>query len=298
MEKKNVFLMLLILGTAFWGISFSVTKLAIGHASSSTFLFYRFLAATAVLSVIFPGYLKMITWHSVKTGISLAVPLCFGIHLQTLGIRHSSASQCSFVAGMCVIIIPLLKVMFYKTIAPAKIWVAAVIALAGLSIISINDNFLVSIGDLYTIAGALGFAIYLIKVEKHAKLQDIAYVIVPMFAACSIITLCFALTDNSVNWLPEGNDFWVGVVFCALFSTAYMYTVSNLSQRYLSAERVAIIYLFEPVFGAIAAYFILGEHLTWRLFMGGSLIFAATLISELKFSQKAKYLKQIQNENL
>jgi drug/metabolite transporter (DMT)-like permease len=281
----------LILGTAFWGISFSVTKLAIGHASSSTFLCYRFLAATVVMSVIFPRYLKMITWRSVKTGISLAVPLCFGIYLQTLGIKHSSASQCSFVAGMCVIIIPLLKVMFYKTVAPAKIWVAAAIALAGLSVIAIKDNFTISIGDLYTIAGALGFAIYLIKVEKYAKLQHIAYVIVPMFAACAIITAGVALADDSANWLPQNNEFWMGVAFCALFSTAYMYTISNLSQRYLSAERVAIIYLFEPVFGAVAACFILGEHLTWRLFIGGGLIFAATLISEWKLSQKAVILE-------
>jgi drug/metabolite transporter (DMT)-like permease len=291
MDKKNIFLILLILGTGFWGISFSVTKLAIGHASSSTFLFYRFLAAAAVLSLIFSRHLKMITRQTVKTGISLAVPLTLGIYLQTLGIKHSSASQCSFVAGTCVIIIPMLKAVFYNTVAPAKIWIAAVVALIGLSIISVNDNFSVSIGDLYTIAGALGFAVYLIQVEKHSTSQHIAYTIVPMFIACAAITGCIALTDSNANWLPQNNQFWMGIAYCALFSTAFMYTISNISQRYLSAERVAIIYLFEPVFGAIAACFILGEHLTWRLFIGGSLIFAATLISELKFSTKTVVLE-------
>ena len=43
MEKRNLFLILLILGTAFWGISFSVTKLAIGQYQPVLFLFYRFL---------------------------------------------------------------------------------------------------------------------------------------------------------------------------------------------------------------------------------------------------------------
>jgi len=286
MDKKNIFLVLLILGTAFWGISFSVTKLAIGHGSYSTFLFYRFLTATVILSVIFPNCVKKISWHSIKTGISLAVPLCFGVYLQTLGIKHSSASQCAFVAGMCVIIVPLLKGMFYKSVAPAKIWVAATIALIGLSIISIKGDFSVGVGDLYTITGAIGFAVYLIKVEKQARLQNIAYVIVPMFAACAIITCCLALRDHTANWLTEDHKFWMGVVFCALFSTAFTYTISNLSQRFLSAERVAIIYLFEPVFGAVAACFILGEHLTWRLFMGGGLIFAAMLISEWRFCQQ------------
>lgn len=291
MDKKNVLLLLLILGTAFWGISFSVTKMATSHAALPVFLCYRFVAATAVMSLLFPRYLKKLSWLSIKTGISLAVPLSFGIYLQTLGLKYSSASQCSFVAGTSVVIIPLVKMMFYKTVAPAKIWFAVVIALVGLAIISITHNFTVSIGDLYTIAGSFGFAMYLIKVEEYASLQNIAFATIPMFAACAIISFGLAFSDGGVNWLPQDHEFWTGVGYCALFSTAYMYTISNISQRFLSAERVAIIYLFEPVFGAIAACFILGEHLTWRLLTGGALIFAATLISEMKFGEKAALIE-------
>lgn len=285
MEKKRIFLILLILGTAFWGVSFSVTKLAIGHASSSTFLFYRFLAATIVLSVIFSKKIKTISLDSVKTGIGLAIPLTCGIYLQTLGIKYSSASQCAFVAGMCVVIIPMMKIIFYKSFPPLKVWVAAAIALIGLFIISIKTDFSVNIGDLYTIAGSFAFAIYLIKVEKDSASHDIVATVVPMFATCAAITFCFALTDSNANWMPENNEFWIGIAFCSLFSTAYMYTISNVAQRYISAERVSIIYLFEPVFGAIAAFFILGEQLSWRLVLGGSLIFAAMLISELKYTR-------------
>lgn len=287
MEKKNILLFLLVLGTAFWGISFSVTKLAIGHDSSSTFLFYRFLAATVVLSLVFARYVKKTNWHAIKTGVSLAFPLVFGIYLQTLGIRHTSASQCAFIAGMCVVIIPVLKLIFFRATVPAKIWLAAMVALTGLFVISIRDNFTVSIGDLYTLTGSFGFAVYLIQVERKAMERNLIYTIVPMFAACTFLTLMIAIADSGADWMPEHPAFWQGIVFCALFSTAYMYTVSNISQRYISAERVAIIYLFEPVFGAIAAYYILDESLSYRLLLGGSLIFAATLISELKFNKKA-----------
>lgn len=291
MEKKNILLLLLVLGTAFWGISFSITKLAIGHYSSSTFLFYRFLAATIVLSLIFAGYLKKTSWNAVKTGVSLAFPLVFGIYLQTLGIKHTSASQCAFIAGMCVVIIPLLKLIFFRAAVPAKIWLAAMVALTGLFVISIRENFTVSLGDLYTLSGSFGFAVYLIQVEKKASESNLIYTIVPMFAACTVLTLMIALADSGANWIPDNSAFWWGIAFCALFSTAYMYTISNMSQRFISAERIAIIYLFEPVFGAIAAYYILGESLSYRLLLGGSLIFAATLISELKFNTKAASIK-------
>lgn len=283
MEKKQALLFLLILGTAFWGVSFSVTKLAIGHGSPFLFLSYRFLVATGVLTPVFWKQVKAASWQSIGTGAGLAIPLMMGISLQTLGIKYTTASQCAFIAGTTVIIVPLLKLVLYRKAAPVKIWLAAGIALAGLFIISVNGKFAVGTGDLFTLAGAVAFAVYLIQVERQSATKDLVPTIVPMFATCAILALGLTMiTGKPGDWLPPERSFWAGIVFCALFSTAYMYTVSNISQRYISAERVSIIYLFEPVFGAIAAFFILDENLTWRLAGGGALIFAATLIAEWK----------------
>jgi drug/metabolite transporter (DMT)-like permease len=291
MERKQLLLILLIIGTAFWGISYSVTKMAIGDYSPNTFLFYRFLLAVIVLTIIFWKYVRKTNLEAVKTGAILAFPMFLGIQLQTVGLKYSDASQCSFIAGLTVIIIPLMKLAVYKTNASLKIWIAALTALAGLFIIAIQDKFTINIGDLFTIAGAFAFAVYLITVEKHSVLKNLLYSIVPMFAFCALFTFCLAITDSQAVWFPKNDTFWLGVVYCALFSTAYMYTVSNISQRYLSAERVAVIYLFEPVFGAIGAFFILGENLSWRLLLGGTLIFAATIISEVNFkSSKISFL--------
>lgn len=283
MEKRNLFLILLILGTAFWGISFSVTKLAIGQHQPVLFLFYRFLLATIVLSVIFWKQVKNIDAITIKRGAGLAIPLVLGIYLQTLGITHTSASQCSFVAGITVVMIPVIKLIIYKKAAALKIWIAACIALIGLFVISITDKFSIGTGDLYTIIGAFCFAIYLIQIEKESKANDIVPTIVPMFATCAVLTFVLTFIQGNPTWIPQEEMFWIGIVFCALFSTAYMYTISNISQKYISAERVSIIYLFEPIFGAFAAHFILGEAITSRLLIGGGMIFLATLISELKW---------------
>ncbi|WPO89290.1 DMT family transporter [Chryseobacterium sp. HR92] len=284
MDRKNIFLLLLVLGTAFWGISFSITKIAIGENSASTFLFYRFSLATIVLSVIFNRYLRNLDWLSIKIGAGLAIPLVFGIYMQTLGIKHSSASQCSFIAGTCVVIIPVLKLVLYRTFVSQKLWIAAFVSLIGLFIISIKNNFTIGLGDLYTLVGAFGFAVYLICVERCSVKNKLISTIVPMFAMCALLTFVIAIIDANAKWQPITTGFWWGIVFCSLFSTAYMYTVSNISQRYISAERVALIYLFEPIFGAVAAFFIMDESITYRLLIGGGLIFCATLISELNVS--------------
>lgn len=296
MERKNLFLGLLILGTAFWGISFSVTKLAIGGFSPAVFMFYRFMGATLILAVVFRKEVARLNWLTIKAGVGLAIPLVLGIYLQTLGVMHSPAAQCSFVAGIAVVMVPLLKLLVYRKMASVKIWIASVIALTGLFIISVKDGLHISIGDLFTVSGAAAFSMYMIRVERQAKASSIIPTIVPMFAGCTLFAFIIALTGDATNWAPSSNLFWMGVVYCAIFSTAFMYTISNISQKYISAERVAIIYLFEPVFGAIAAFFILGEAMTWRLLLGGGLIFAATLISELDLKRYRRRLSVTMTE--
>jgi drug/metabolite transporter (DMT)-like permease len=179
--------------------------------------------------------------------------------------------------------IPVIKLVIYRKPAALKIWIAAFTALIGLFVISVTDKFSIGTGDLYTIIGAFCFAIYLIQIEKESMTGDIIPTIVPMFATCALITFLLTFIQGNATWIPQQETFWIGIIFCALFSTAYMYTISNISQKYISAERVSIIYLFEPIFGAFAAHFILGEEITSRLLIGGGMIFLATLISELKW---------------
>lgn len=297
MPKKNLYLILLALGTAFWGISFSVTKLAVQDSSLYIFLFYRFSLATVILSVSFFRYFKQTNPASLLGGARLAIPLTAGIVLQTIGLKYLPASQCTFIAGICVVMVPVLKWAVYNLSVPLKIWIASGVALAGLCIISVSESFTINKGAVYTILGTFGFSIYLIQVEKQTTKGNIITTVVPMFAISTLISLCFAITEPAESWIPADKSFWIAVVYCAVFTTAFMYTVSMIAQKYISAERVAIIYLFEPVFGAIAAFFILNEALPWRLFIGGGLILAATFVAELDI-KKMNFLKRNKINNI
>ncbi|RAJ06488.1 threonine/homoserine efflux transporter RhtA [Chitinophaga skermanii] len=285
MGKKNLFLLLLIVGTAFWGISYSVTKYAIGQASYATFLFYRYVLATVVLALIFSKTVRRLKRADIVTGALLAFPLLGSTLLLTIGLQYTTASQASFLTGTCVILVPILKSFIYRKALPGKTWLASGMALLGLFIICMKEQFSLSMGDLLTLGSAVSFSLYLIFVERLAAKRNIFPTIVPMFATCALITCCYALLDTSANWAPVTLGFWMSIVYCALFATAYMYTVSNVAQKYLSAEKIAIIYLFEPVFGALAAFVMLDEALSWRLLIGGCLIFVATFISQIDFRQ-------------
>ena len=54
------------------------------------------------------------------------------------------------------------------------------------------------------------------------------------------------------------------------------------SQRYTSPTHTAIIFTMEPVFAALAAFYLGGEILTARQLAGCGLILAGMLMAELK----------------
>jgi drug/metabolite transporter (DMT)-like permease len=61
--------------------------------------------------------------------------------------------------------------------------------------------------------------------------------------------------------------------------------VQARAQQFTTPNRVALIFSLEPFFAALFAYWILGQVLTVREWIGGALILAGILISELRLAQ-------------
>ncbi|NKB18821.1 MAG: DMT family transporter [Pseudanabaena sp. CRU_2_10] len=53
-----------------------------------------------------------------------------------------------------------------------------------------------------------------------------------------------------------------------------------IAQRWVTAHEAALIYTLEPVFAAVFSFWLLGEHLGVRGWIGASLVLTATLWSQ------------------
>ncbi len=168
-NKKNLFILLLIIGTAFWGISFPLVKSGVGSSAPFVFLAYRFCLAALAMLLLFPASIRQFDADTFRTAAFLAVPLFLGIVLQTYGLKYSPAGQCAFVAGLCVVTLPVVNRLVYRKPIAANLLLASLMAVAGLYIISIKDGFSIGLGDIYTLLGTVGFAFYLINVSKYSS---------------------------------------------------------------------------------------------------------------------------------
>jgi drug/metabolite transporter (DMT)-like permease len=147
-------------------------------------------------------------------------------------------------------------------------------------------------GDLMVLACAVLFAVYFVENEIRSPRHDaLLYTARQMIAAGATLVaaslvlkvlrppLAAAAFEAKPFALARG--FLFAVAYMTLFATIGTFTVQNWAQARLSATRAAIIFALEPVWAAIFAAIVLGERMGTRGYVGGALVIAGIVVSEL-----------------
>lgn len=283
MTNARIFFLLLILGTAFWGISFSLVKEGIGDGSPFVFLAYKFALAAQVLCIIFVRRLRRLSYSALIAGMLIGLPLFLGNVFQTIGLQHTSVTNSAFITGLDVLMIPLFKWGLFRRPVQGRVWISCLLALFGLYLIVAQNGLKLNVGDLWTMACAVFFASYVLSVGHFAHRYDPLQTVIVALAFCAAGCALAGALDTRAVWMPVEATFWQGVLFAALFATAFMYAVQSSAQRHIPEEKVALAYLCEPVFAALAGVILLGETLSLRTVIGAGLILSAMVLAEIDF---------------
>ncbi len=264
----------------FWGGSFPVMKIALGSIPPYTFLAIRYLVSALLLLPFSYKYFKQINKKTIIYSFLIALTLFLGSGLQVLGLLYTTPSKSGFLTGLNVIIVPILIAIIYKKIPELKVILGIILSLSGLYIMSSGGAAGMNIGDILTILCAFSFGTQIILVDKFT--QDIN---IPLF------TFLEMLFVGLMGFIPaisiEGMQFDInfisigGILYLAIFCTIYAYGLQNKVQKFTTPSHAAIIFLAEPVFGAIFSIFI-GDMLTGRTLIGCVLILFGMVIINLK----------------
>jgi drug/metabolite transporter (DMT)-like permease/ribosomal protein S18 acetylase RimI-like enzyme len=282
MHKKPLLLALLVLGTAFWGLSYSVVKAGMSYADPFSFLVYKFVGAALAVALLFPRQVARLTWRATGWGILLALPLFAGSALQTIGLQTTSAANAAFLTGLSVLLVPLGKALLYRQSVAPQMWTAGALALLGLYVVAVGGSgWHLHPGDGWVIACAFGFAAYILLVGRAAHEPYPMALLVVQLLSCGVLARLTGWASSQALAVPTAGVFWQAIGFTALLATAYMYGVQHYAQQYISEEKVALTHLCEPIFAALSGALLLHEAITLRTTLGGMLIFCAMVLSEL-----------------
>lgn len=294
METKKTSLrssFLLFLAAAIWGVAFVAQSVGMEYMGPCTFNGARFLIGTAVL-------LPFIWYRSRKEkaavdrtqkrtqkrtliigGTCCGLALCIASLLQQFGIQHTTVGKAGFITTLYIILVPILGIFFHKK-AGLKIWIGAVIAVAGMYLLCMSGGFSLSKGDALVLACAFVFSVHILVVDYFSpKVDSVELSCVQFFTSGVICTVLAFLTETpSLGALISGA---VPVLYAGVLSCGVAYTLQVVGQKNVEPTVASLLLSLESVVSVLAGWALLGQKLSVRELLGCMLVFAAVVLVQL-----------------
>ena len=284
MKERNAVLLLLL--TSFiWGLSFVAQSVSTESIGAFTFNGIRMVLGAIVLV---PVAFKTLKIHvkdkaymkrTIKGGLLMGLFLAAASMTQQIGIETTDAGKAAFMTSLYMIIVPFISRIFGKKIEK-KIWVCALIALAGMYMLCLSGGMSISRGDLYLFACAILFSCHILVIEKVSKDSDGVELSMFQFffggLMCLIGMLFFEHPDLSS--IKEAS---LPLAYAGFLSCGVAYTLQTVAQKYVQASKATLALSLESVWAAIGGALILSERLSLNELIGCALVFLAVLLAQI-----------------
>ena len=240
----------LLFVTASWGSTFFLIKDLLDRVPVLDFLAIRFAIATFTLLLLFPRAVGRLSSHSRRAALVLGALYGLGQILQTAGLAHTPASVSGFITGMYVVATPLFAAPLLKQRIDRTTWLAVLLAVVGLGVLSLS-GLSIGYGEALTFVAALLYALHIVGLGAWSRAEDAIGLTIVQLAVITVIS--FAVTAPNGAVLPDRPGDWASVIYMAVVPAALALLGQTWAQAHLPPTRTAIIMTTEPVFAALFA---------------------------------------------
>ncbi|HHW67014.1 MAG TPA: DMT family transporter [Epulopiscium sp.] len=282
--KADLFLVAI---TAIWGLSFPLMRNILSYISYIQYLAVRFLIAGVILSIIFCKKLQHISIEEIKSSFIIGSALAGSLGFTVYALYFTKASNVAIITGLNIVTVPIISSLILNKKPNLNSLLSIIIALIGLFIISGGLDLSFNIGDLFALICALCITSQIIFIDKFTEKYD-PIILGVLQINISAMIFCVLWIINGVKPIILNTTVITTLIITGVFGTALAFTGQTLVQKYTSPTHASIIFIGEPVFGAMFSLIIpdvngITEKLTLSTIVGGTLIIAAIIISEVKF---------------
>lgn len=279
--------LMLLFAAAIWGFGFVAQRLGMNFLEPFAFNGVRFLLGSCSL-------LPLIWWFSrkqasaptdqaslFKAGLLSGAVLFIAASLQQVGLLYTTAAKAGFITGLYLILVPILGLLLKHTTGLTT-WLGAVLAVGGLYLLSINDDFSMSFGDMLQFIGALFWAVHILLIDHFSGRVSPLKLSSAQFLVCGLLSLVVSLLVEAPT-LAAVVAGWQPILYAGLVSVGVAYTLQVVGQKSANPAHAAIILSLESVFAAIGGVWLLDETLSLRAWCGCGLMMAGMLLSQVRW---------------
>ena len=243
----------------------------------------RFTAGCLLLTLCFTWKWRGVQPRILLHGAIVGVLLFAAYTVQTFGLKETTPGKNAFLTAVYCVLTPFLNWLLVRRRPTRWNWIAAVMCLAGIGLVSLDSDLSTNRGDALTLVGGVLFAMHLVAVSRFGEQDDPVLLTTIQFGASAICAWALSLaTDTPPSPFPE--NAWVELIYLSVFATTIALLLQNVGQSVTPAAPAAILLSLESVFGVLFSVICYGETVTLQLAAGFALIFLSVVASETQFS--------------
>lgn len=293
MQLRNSFLLLLT--ATIWGTAFVAQSVGMDYVGPFTFNMLRCLIGGIVLipyiflsNKVSGSEKKRIEERETKSekktlitgGICCGILLALAMNFQQVGIQYTTVGRAGFITACYIIIVPLIGMTFFGKKCRSTICAAVVLALIGLYLLCITEEFDIGQGDFLVLICSFLFSLHILVIDHFSSLVDGVKMSCVQFFVAGIVSGIPAFLTENVVW---GNILaaWQPVLFAGVLSCGIAYTLQIVGQKNMNPTVASLILSLESCIAVLAGWIILGENLTLKEMLGCIFMFAAIVLAQL-----------------
>ncbi len=231
-----------------------------------------------------PGKNPVLNGPSVLAGVIIGLVLFTGISFQQIGMLYTSTGKAAFITGMYIVLVPVFG-LFLRQRPRRSTWIGVALAVVGLFLVSVREDFTIGFGDLLEIIGAGFWAVHILVIDHYAKKFDTIFLSFMQFVICSILSFTSALLFETVT--PEALlGATLPILYGGFLAVGVAFTLQVVGQKHADPSHAAIIFSLEAVFAAIGSTLLLGENLGLRGYAGCALMLLGMVATQLRWEKK------------
>ena len=276
--------LMLLLATSFWGISNCLTAICLRDMQPLTLNAFRFITAFLVLGFVFRKNLRRVSLVTVKYSILVGLSLVIVYTSLTYGVMYTSVSNAGFIGALSVVTTPILEFIVYRKKPEKKFGVSMVLCLVGLALMTLSETLKPAFGDVICLFAAVFYSVDLMITERAVadeRVDPLALGVCDLAVVGVVISVLMLSVFLETPALPGTAKVWAASLFLGIVCSGVCLVIQSVFQRHTTASRASLIFTLEPVFSAIFAFFLLGERIGVRGYLGAALMLASLVLVEV-----------------
>ena len=261
--------------------SYLFSKRIMQSMSMFNMLGIRFLLAFTLLLILFFKRIRKINRKTFAAGAVMGCLYFLVMTAELNGLKRTSSGNVSFLENTAIVIVPLLQALLLRRFPRWKAVICALLCLIGVGFLTIGSGMAFGAGEMFCMLAAFLYACAILTTDRltHGNIDALASGIVQV-GIIGALSLTASLLFEAPR-LPSGMLEWTGIVMLAVVCSGFGFTLQPVAQSGTTAERAGMFCALNPMVATILGIVFLHEAFTVQSAVGGGLILAGILISEL-----------------